>query len=106
MSLTIRPKASAIERIEGEVVLLPARTDRRPGRELLRFLVRPDHDGPTDRHLLQRDPGARECCLLRRALVGTSEPARAGESRPLGHARKRLALALRPPVACAYDGCR
>ena len=96
----VRPAARddgpPLERVEREVVLLPARADRRPGRELLRLLVPADHDLAADRHLLERDARPGERRLLGRLLVGAAEPARAGERRALGHARERLAQALPP----------
>src|SRR3954447_1385385 len=96
----VRPAArddrAPLERIECEVVGLAAGTDRRARGKLLAFLRRADHDTPVDRHLLEREPRARERRLFGGLLVRTAEPARTGQRRPLGHPRERLTDALAP----------
>src|SRR5262249_6561939 len=94
---------AALQRVDGEIDLLPARADQRPHAELLRALGRADHDAAADRQALERVAGAGERRLLGRILVGPAEPARAGERGPLGHAGVALAdaRAARPGLEAA-----
>src|SRR5204863_6224484 len=73
-------------------------------RKLLGVLVRTDHDVAVDRHPLEGEAGAGERGVLGRLHVGPAEPACAGESRTLGDARERLALAGRPRVVDVGHG--
>jgi hypothetical protein len=76
-----RDDASALERVESEVELRPARPDRRTGCELP--VARADHDAAVDGEVLQRARHPFERGLLRALDVGAPEPARACERRRL-----------------------